>query len=76
MPHLKAGNSEAARVVCRGDHGHQVGAVGNVLVVELHRDLVVAWRREFNSESERKQRRTIILRLLGTWGGVFVLPGS
>lgn len=75
MPHLKAGNSEAARVVCRGDHGHQVGAVGNVLVVELHRDLVIAWRREFNSESERKQR-TIILRLWGGWWGVFVLPGS
>lgn len=69
MPHLKAGNSEAARVICRCDHGHQVGAVGNVLVVELHRDLVVTWRPEFNSESERKQRRTIILRLSGAGGG-------
>lgn len=76
MPHLKAGNSQAACVICRGNHGHQVRAVGNVLVVELHRDLVVAWRQEFNSESVRKQRRTIILRLsedvcVCVWGGVF-----
>lgn len=56
MPHLKAGNSEAASVVRRGDDRHKVGAVGYVLVVELHRDLVVTWRRgrrERDSESER-----------------------
>lgn len=44
MPHLKASNSEAAGVVGRGPHVHQEGAVGDVLLVELHRDLVVAWK--------------------------------
>lgn len=47
VPHLKASNSEAAGVVGRGDHGHQEGAVGDVLLVELHRDLVVScWETE------------------------------
>lgn len=36
MPHLKAGNSEAASVVRRSNHRDEVRAVGNVLVVELH----------------------------------------
>lgn len=45
MPHLKAGNSEAAGVVHGGHHRNQVGAVGYVLLVELHRNLVVAWKR-------------------------------
>ena len=34
MPHLKTGNSEAAGVVHGGAHRHQVGAVGDVLLVE------------------------------------------
>lgn len=46
MPHLKAGNSEAAGVVGRRHHGHQVGAVGDVLLVELDGDFVVACGRE------------------------------
>lgn len=46
VPHLKASNSEAAGVAGGGHHGHQEGAVGDVLLVELHRDLVVScWRR-------------------------------
>lgn len=44
MPHLKAGNSEAASIVGRCHHRHQVGAVRDVLLVELDRDLVVACR--------------------------------
>lgn len=78
MPHLKAGNSEAAGVVRRSDDRHEVGAVGYVLVVELHRDLVVTWRRarrERDSEGERQQtnvRRTqpcVCVR-------AFAVPGS
>lgn len=42
MPHLKASNSEATGVIRWGSNRHQVGAVGYVLVVELHRDLVVS----------------------------------
>lgn len=45
MPHLKAGNSEAASVVRWSHDRHEVGAVRYVLVVELHRDLIVTWRR-------------------------------
>lgn len=51
MPHLKAGNSEAAGVVGGRHHRHQVGAVGDVLLVELDRDLVVACGRERKSAS-------------------------
>ena len=36
MPHLKAGNSEAAGVVHWGDNRNQVGAVGYVLFIKLH----------------------------------------
>lgn len=39
--HLKAHNSKAAGVVGGRDDGHQVGAVRNVLIVELDRYLVV-----------------------------------
>lgn len=46
VPHLKAGNSEAPGVVGGRHHPHQVGAVGDVLLVELDRDLVVACGRE------------------------------
>lgn len=41
VPHLKTGNSEAPGIVRGRTHGHQVGAVGDVLVIELHRHLVV-----------------------------------
>lgn len=41
MSHLKTGNSEASGIVCRCAHGHQVGAVRDVLVVELYRHLIV-----------------------------------
>ena len=42
-PHLKARNSEAPRSVAVGGGWHHEGAVGDVLLVELHRHLVVAW---------------------------------
>ena len=45
MPHLKAGNSEAAGVVHRSHDRDQEGAVGDVLLVKLHRDLIITWRR-------------------------------
>lgn len=45
MPHLKAGNSEAAGIVGRSNDRNQVGAVRYMLVVKLHRNLVVTWRR-------------------------------
>lgn len=54
VPHLKAGNSEAAGVVGGRHHRHQVGAVGDVLLVELDRDLVVACRRDDRSQSVRE----------------------
>lgn len=87
MPHLKAGNSEAAGVVRRSDGRHEVGAVGYVLVVELHRDLVVTWRRarrERDSEGERQQtnvRRTqlcvcALARSTGLLGDVRDAAGS
>lgn len=41
-PHLKTGNSEAPGVVRRRGHGHDEGAVGDVLVVEADRHLVVS----------------------------------
>ena len=44
MSHLKASNSEAAGVMYGGDYRDQVGAVGDVLIVELHRHLVVTWK--------------------------------
>lgn len=59
MPHLKAGNSEAAGVVGGRHHRHQVGAVGDVLLVELDRDLVVACGRDDRSE---RQRLTVVGR--------------
>lgn len=42
MPHLKARNSEAPRRVAGRGGRHHEGAVGDVLLVELHRHLVVA----------------------------------
>lgn len=44
MPHLKAGNREAPGVVYRSDDRNQVGAVGDVLLVKLHRDLIITWK--------------------------------
>lgn len=45
--HLKAHNSEAASVVWGRDDRNQVGAVGDVLIVELDRHLVVTcWDRK------------------------------
>lgn len=46
MPHLKAGNSEAPGVVDGGDHRNQVGAVRYVLLVKLHGNLIITWRRK------------------------------
>lgn len=42
VPHLKARNSEAPRRVAGRGGRHHEGAVGDVLLVELHRHLVVA----------------------------------
>lgn len=53
MPHLKAGNSEVAGVVRRSHDGNQEGAVGYVLLIELHRDLVITLR-ERESKSDRE----------------------
>lgn len=50
-PHLKTGNSEAAGVVRRRGHGDDEGAVGDVLVVESDRHLIVACRTTQRSES-------------------------
>lgn len=43
-PYLQAGDREPPCVVGQGGHGHHEGAVGDVLVVELDGDLVVACR--------------------------------
>lgn len=53
MPHLKASNSEATGVVSWSNDGHQEGAVGDVLLVELHGDLVVSCRRQSDVIPER-----------------------
>lgn len=44
MPHLKAGNSEATSVVGWSDNRDEVRAVWDVLIVELHRNLIITWR--------------------------------
>lgn len=44
VPHLKAGNTEAAGVVGRSDHMNQERAVGDVLLVKLHRNLIITCR--------------------------------
>lgn len=44
MPHLKAGNREAPGVVYRSDNRNQVGAVRDVLLVKLHRNLIITWK--------------------------------
>lgn len=54
MPHLKAGNSEAAGVVHRSNNRNQEGAVRDVLVVKLHRDFVVACRGERDDLIQRQ----------------------
>lgn len=43
VPHLKTRNSKAAGIARRRSHRYYEGAVGNVLLVELDRDLVVTW---------------------------------
>lgn len=45
MPHLKTCNREATGVVHWSDNRNQVGAVGYVLVVKLHRNLIITWKR-------------------------------
>lgn len=45
MPHLKTRNREATGVVHWSDNRNQVGAVGYVLVVKLHRNLIITWKR-------------------------------
>lgn len=72
MPHLKAGNSEAASVVRWSHDRHEVGAVGYVLVVELHRDLVVTWRRGGRECDSESQRDTPV----NNHRCAFALPGS
>lgn len=59
MPHLKASNREAAGVVHRRHNGNQVRAVRDVLVVELHSNLIIACRgrRERHSESRWTNRQ-------------------
>lgn len=75
MPHLKAGNSEAPGVVGGRHHPHQVGAVGDVLLVELDRDLVVACGREPKVSGPRERQHQY--RPGGCRGCVGVtLPGS
>lgn len=44
MPHLKAGNSEAAGVVGWSHNWDQEGAFRNVLLVKLHGNLVISCR--------------------------------
>lgn len=44
MPHLKAGNREAPGVVYGSDNRNQVGAVRDVLLVKLHRNLIITWK--------------------------------
>lgn len=41
VSHLKTGNSETPGIMWRSAHRHQERAVGDVLVVELYRHLVV-----------------------------------
>lgn len=45
MPHLKTRNREATGVVHWSDNRNQVWAVGYVLVVKLHRNLIITWKR-------------------------------
>lgn len=69
MPHLKAGHSEATGVVHWGHHGDQVGAVGGVLVVELHGDFVITWRRRRGCDCRaREHLSTVSVRPRGPTG--------
>lgn len=58
MPHLKASNSEAPGVMSWSNHRHQEGAVGDVLLVELHGDLVVSCGRQRPRHSTERNQST------------------
>ncbi|MEQ2167260.1 hypothetical protein GOODEAATRI_002283, partial [Goodea atripinnis] len=49
MPHLKAGNSEAPGIVHRSHNRNQIGAVRNVLLIKLHRNLIITCEEGSNS---------------------------
>ena len=53
MPHLKAGNREAPGVVRWCDNRNQEGAVGYVLVIKLHRNLIITCRGGVENVTER-----------------------
>lgn len=74
MPHLKAGNSEAASVVCWSNNRNKVGAVRYVLVIELHCNLVITWR-QGNKNVTQGVKETSVNNHQGQLC-VFSLPGS
>lgn len=53
-PHLKTGNSEAARIIRWRRHRDNEGAVWDVLVVEANRHLVVTCRQNGDVQRDKK----------------------
>ena len=61
MPHLKAGNREASSVVRWSNNRNKVGAVRDVLVVELHRNLVITCRRGGEDVTQSRRDASVIV---------------
>lgn len=53
MPHLKTRNSESAGIIRGGGGGYYKGTVWNVLVIELHRNLIITCQERGTQEGKK-----------------------